>query len=70
MPRGDKQAILRYEIPVPSLETQRRMVNVLTSFESLTQDLEVGLPAEIAARRQQFEYYQNKLLTFKALEVA
>ena len=70
MPRGDKQAILRYEIPVPSIETQRRIVKVLTSFETLTQDLDIGLPAEISARRQQYEYYRNKLLTFKELEVA
>jgi len=70
MPRGDKQAILRYEIPVPSIETQRRIVKVLTSFETLTQDLDIGLPAEISARHQQYEYYRNKLLTFKELEVA
>ena len=70
MPRGDKQAILRYVIPVPSIETQRQIVKALTCFESLTQDLEVGLPAEIATRRQQYEYYRNMLLTFEALESA
>jgi type I restriction enzyme S subunit len=70
MPRGDKQAILRYEIPVPSVEIQKRIAIVLNAFEQLTQDLEIGLPAEQATRRQQYEYYRNKLLTFKKLEVA
>jgi type I restriction enzyme S subunit len=70
MPRGDKQAILRYEVPIPSIEVQKRVVKVLTAFEKLTQDLEVGLPAEIAARQSQYEYYRSKLLTFKELDVA
>ena len=70
MPRGDKQAILRYEIPVPSIEVQRSIVKILSAFELLTQDLDSGLPAELAMRRKQYEYYRNKLLTFKETDAA
>ena len=65
MPRGDKNAILAYNVPVPSLEEQERIVSILDRFEALTTDLQIGLPAEIEARRQQYEYYRNKLLTFE-----
>ena len=51
-------------IPVPSMEEQERIVSILDRFEALTTDLQSGLPAEIEARRQQYEYYRNKLLTF------
>lgn len=51
-------------IPVPSMEEQQRIVSILDRFEALTTDLQDGLPAEIEARRQQYEYYRNKLLTF------
>ncbi|MCQ2074254.1 MAG: restriction endonuclease subunit S [Bacteroidaceae bacterium] len=64
MPRGDKNAILSYNIPIPSMEEQERIVSILDRFEALTTDLQIGLPAEIEARRQQYEYYRNKLLTF------
>lgn len=52
-------------IPVPSIEEQVRIVSILDCFEALTTDLQSGLPAEIEARRQQYEYYRNKLLTFE-----
>lgn len=64
MPRGDKNAILAYNVPVPSMEEQEHIVSILDRFEALTTDLQSGLPAEIEARRQQYEYYRNKLLTF------
>ena len=54
-------------IPVPSMEEQERIVSILDRFETLTTDLQSGLPAEIEARRQQYEYYRNKLLTFDAV---
>ena len=54
-------------IPVPSMEEQARIVSILDRFEALTTDLQSGLPAEIEARRQQYEYYRNKLLTFEAV---
>lgn len=52
-------------IPIPSLSTQRRIVSILDRFESLVNDITTGLPAEITARRQQYEYYRDQLLTFK-----
>lgn len=58
-------AMGNYLAPIPSLEEQHRIVSILDRFESLTTSLQSGLPAEIAARRQQYEYYRDKLLTFK-----
>lgn len=52
-------------LPIPSLEEQHRIVSILDRFESLTTSLQSGLPAEIVARRQQYEHYRDKLLTFK-----
>lgn len=52
-------------IKYPSLDEQHRIVSILDRFESLTTSLQTGLPAEISARRQQYEYYRDKLLTFK-----
>lgn len=52
-------------LPIPSLEEQNRIVSILDRFESLTTSLQSGLPAEITARRQQYEHYRDKLLTFK-----
>ena len=54
-----------FPIPIPSPEEQQRIVDILDRFETLTTDLQSGLPAEIAARRQQYEYYREQLLTFK-----
>jgi type I restriction enzyme S subunit len=59
------KSIGRSLIPVPSLQEQERIANILDRFESLTTSLQSGLPAEITARRQQYEYYRCKLLTFK-----
>ena len=52
-------------IPVPSLEEQKRIVNILDRFDKLCNDISEGLPAEIEARHKQYEYYRDKLLTFK-----
>ncbi len=57
-------------VPLPSLEAQNRIIDILDKFDALVNDLSVGLPAELAARRQQYEYYRDKLLTFKELETA
>lgn len=59
------QKVKDFKIPIPSLEEQHRIVSILDRFESLTTSLQSGLPAEISARRQQYEYYRDKLLTFK-----
>jgi type I restriction enzyme S subunit len=53
------------KIPVPRLEEQRRIVSLLDKFDLLVNDLNVGLPAELNARRKQYEYYRDKLLTFE-----
>jgi type I restriction enzyme S subunit len=65
MPRGDKSATLRYEIPLPPREEQDRIVDILDNFDALVNDLSIGLPAELKARRKQYEYYRNRLLTFE-----
>lgn len=53
------------EIPIPPLAEQERIAAILDRFERLTTDLQAGLPAEIKARQQQYEYYRDRLLTFK-----
>jgi type I restriction enzyme S subunit len=57
-------------IPIPPISEQKRIVNILDKFDALTQDLQAGLPAEIAAREKQYGYYCNKLLTFKQIAEA
>lgn len=54
-------------IPVPPIEEQERIVAILDRFNELCNDLSSGLPAEIEVRRKQYEYYRDKLLTFKQL---
>lgn len=54
-------------IPVPEYELQVKIASILDRFETLVNDLTTGLPAEIAAVKEQYEYYRNKLLTFKSL---
>lgn len=55
----------KYKIPLPDIKTQERIVNILDRFEALCNDITLGLPAEIEARHKQYEYYRDKLLTFK-----
>lgn len=51
-------------IPIPPLEEQTRIVQILDRFDKLCNDISEGLPAEIEARRKQYEYYRDKLLSF------
>ena len=57
--------IARIRIPIPPLEEQARIVAILDKFDALVNDLSSGLPAELAARRTQYDYYRDRLLTFK-----
>ena len=52
-------------IPIIPIAEQERIASILDRFERLTTDLQAGLPAEIKARKQQYEYYRDRLLTFK-----
>jgi type I restriction enzyme S subunit len=58
---------LEIKIPVPPIFEQERIVKILDKFDALVNDISIGLPAELSARRQQYEYYRGKLLTFKEL---
>ena len=60
MPRGDKKAVMKYKIPLPHLEVQREIVHILDSFTLLTAEL----TAELTARKKQYDFYRDKLLTF------
>lgn len=64
-PAISNKDVMSFELPIPSLQEQERIATILDRFESLTTALQSGLPAEIAARRQQYEHYRDKLLTFK-----
>ena len=67
--RGDLNSSLiqGITIPLPSLKKQKKIVDILEHFEILVDDISSGLPAEIEARQKQYEYYRDKLLSFKEL---
>lgn len=60
----DMNKFKKLMIPIPPIEEKERIVAILDKFDSLVNDISEGLPAELTARRQQYEYYRNKLLTF------
>ena len=62
-------SLSQIEIPLPPLEVQKRIVEVLDNFEKICNDLNIGLPAEIEARQKQYEFYRNFLLTFNNEEI-
>ncbi|GAA8676577.1 hypothetical protein Kyoto123A_07370 [Helicobacter pylori] len=63
----DMTAFKKYKFPIPPLEIQQEIVKILDQFSILTTDLLAGIPAEIEARKKQYEYYREKLLAFKPL---
>ena len=65
IPRLYNDNIAKAVIAVPSIEEQKRVVSILDRFDAICNDLTSGLPAEIEARQKQYEYYRDKLLTFK-----
>lgn len=69
VPNISQENLGSIEIPIPLLPEQERIVALLDRFDVLCNDITAGLPAEIAARQQQYEYYRDKLLTFKRKEV-
>jgi len=60
-----KRRLAMIAVPVPGPDEQRRIAGILDTLDSLVNDLAVGLPAELAARRTQYEYYRDRLLTFE-----
>ncbi len=64
IPTLDASAVENIEIPIPHLKEQERIVKILDKFDALVNDISIGLPAELEARRKQYEYYREKLLTF------
>ena len=65
IPKLTQGDLKELEIPVPPLPVQEKIVRIMDKFSFLVNDLSSGLPAEIEKRRQQYEYYRDKLLTFK-----
>ena len=66
-PQFNTPAIKQVKIPIPPIEEQNRIVSILDRLDAFCNDLSSGLPAEIEARKKQYEYYRDKLLTFKEL---
>ena len=64
VPRISKESIGTIKVPVPEISVQERIVNVLDNFDKVCNDLHIGLPAEIEARKKQYEFYRDSLLTF------
>ncbi len=64
IPTLDNSVVEKVVVAIPPLDEQERIVAILDKFDSLVNDISEGLPAELTARRQQYEYYRNKLLTF------
>ena len=64
-PKLNQENLNKIVIPVPDREKVKAIVSILDRFDKLCNDLSTGLPAEIEARQKQYEYYRDKLLTFK-----
>ena len=60
--------MINFPVPVPPLVVQQRIVDILDRFDTLCNDISSGLPAEIEMRQKQYEYYRDKLLSFKELK--
>ena len=61
------ESLAKITIPVPPASDQARIVGILDRFDALVNDLSIGLPAELRARRQQYQHYRDRLLTFREL---
>lgn len=67
-PNLSSEKLKKLTAKIPPVSEQEKVVTLLDRFDALCNDLTSGLPAEIEARRKQYEYYRDKLLTFKRLE--
>ncbi len=63
-PAISDKSVKSFRIPIPPLKVQYEIVSILDKFDALVNDLSIGLPAEINARRKQYEYYRDLLLSF------
>lgn len=70
MPRGNKDAIMKYRVPIPSFDEQTRIVTILDKFDTLTNSISEGLPREIELRQKQYEHYRDLLFSFPKPEAA
>lgn len=68
-PKLNQVNLNKIVIPIPNNDTLKNIVDILLKFDKITNDISEGLPAEIEARQKQYEYYRDKLLTFKELKV-
>lgn len=66
-PQFNTPALKKIRVPVPPIKEQERIIDILDRLDALCNDISAGLPAEIEARQKQYEYYRDKLLTFKEL---
>ena len=64
-PKLNQSNLNKIKIPLPCMEEQERIVSILDRFDTICNDISKGLPAEIDARQKQYEYYRDKLLSFK-----
>ena len=64
-PKLMSNAMSKIRVPIPSIESQTRIIDILDKFDELVNDIAIGLPAEIKARRKQYEHYRDRLLTFR-----
>ena len=64
-PKLNQSNLRKIQIPIPSLKTQKKIVDILDNFEALVNDIRQGLPREIELRQKQYEYYREKMLTFE-----
>lgn len=68
-PQFNTPALKKIRIPIPTLDEQHKVVDILDRLDKICNDISEGLPAEIESRQKQYEYYRDKLLTFKELKV-
>lgn len=70
IPHLTQEKLVKLNIPIPSIDEQKRIISILDKFDLLTRSTTIGIPAEIELRKQQYEYYKNKLLSFEELSIS